>query len=138
MDHKTNFYLENHRQLYWSESIQFVNFIQCQFHSVHWKLKNQPFLKKNVTKAFYGQDSTVLRLQSHKEETVYLLPQSPQEFLILIWVESSLSWPWVQPVVPNPALMDWESNTPTTRPMSKTQPWANLHKTLILREVKIT
>ena len=33
---------------------------------------------------FYGWGSTVSRLQSHYEETVYFLPLGPQEFLVLI------------------------------------------------------
>ena len=40
---------------------------------------------------FYGWGSTVSRLQSHYEETVYSLPLSPQEFLVLI---SSISARW--------------------------------------------
>ena len=33
---------------------------------------------------FYGWGSAVSRLQSHYKETVYFLPLSPQEFLVLI------------------------------------------------------
>ena len=40
---------------------------------------------------FYGWGSTVSRLQSHYEETVYILPLSPQEYLVLI---SSISARW--------------------------------------------
>ena len=51
--------------------------------------------------SFYGWDSTVSRLQSHYEETVYFLPFSFQEFLVLNrmtsegWkVELTLEPPW--------------------------------------------
>ena len=37
---------------------------------------------------FYGWDSTVSMLQSHYEETVYVLPLSPQENLVLISMTS--------------------------------------------------
>ena len=41
--------------------------------------------------AFYGWGWTVSRLHCHYEETVYFLPLSPQEFLILIW-STSQGW----------------------------------------------
>ena len=34
---------------------------------------------------FHGWSSNVSRLQSHYGETVYFLPLSPQEFVVLIW-----------------------------------------------------
>ena len=37
---------------------------------------------------FYGWGATVSRLQSHYEERVYFLPLSPQEVLVLIWLNS--------------------------------------------------
>ena len=40
--------------------------------------------KKNFMAPFYGWGSTVSRLQSHYEETVYLLPLSSQKFLVMI------------------------------------------------------
>ena len=33
---------------------------------------------------FYQWSSNVWKIQSHYEETVYLLPRSPQEYLVLI------------------------------------------------------
>ena len=38
---------------------------------------------------FYGSGSTVWRLQSHCEVTIYFLSLSPQEFLVLINSEES-------------------------------------------------
>ena len=40
---------------------------------------------------FYGWGSTVSRLQSHYEETVYFLPLSSQKFLVLI-LSTSEGW----------------------------------------------
>ena len=40
---------------------------------------------------FYGRGSIVPRLQSYLEETVYFLPLSFQEFLLLIW-STSKGW----------------------------------------------
>ena len=37
---------------------------------------------------FYGWGSTILRLQSHFEETVYFLPLSLQEILVFMWSTS--------------------------------------------------
>ena len=37
---------------------------------------------------FYGRGSTASRLQSHYEEIVYILTQSPQILLALIWSTS--------------------------------------------------
>ena len=51
------------------------------------KYKEQMVLYEKLKKfmaPFYGWGSTVSRLQSHYEETVYFLPLSPQEFLVLI------------------------------------------------------
>ena len=42
-------------------------------------------LLKNFMAPFYGWGSTALRLQSHFEKVVYILPLSPQKFLLLIW-----------------------------------------------------
>ena len=38
----------------------------------------------NLTAPFYGWGSTASRVQNHNEETVYFLPLSPQEFMVLI------------------------------------------------------
>ena len=43
---------------------------------------------KNFMIPFYRWGSPVSRLQSHYKETVYFLPLSPREFLILIWSTS--------------------------------------------------
>ena len=51
---------------------------------------------------FYGSRSTVTRLQSQCEETIYFLPLSSQEFLYSFnwpWKDERLSQPWIQPVV---------------------------------------
>ena len=40
-------------------------------------------LKQNCTAPFYGWGSTVSRLQSHHEETIYFFPLGPQDFLVL-------------------------------------------------------
>ena len=40
-------------------------------------------LKQNFTEPFYGWGSTVSRLQSLYEETVYFLLLGPQDFLVL-------------------------------------------------------
>ena len=40
--------------------------------------------KKNFMDPFYGWGSNVSRLQNHYEETVYFLPISSQQFLVLI------------------------------------------------------
>ena len=68
---------------------------------------------------FYGWSSTVSRLQSHCEETVYILTLGPHNFLVLIklafegWkAELTLELPrgfesWI--------LLDQESNVLTTR-----------------------
>ena len=48
--------------------------------SFTWKIS---FLKNFMT-PFYGWGSTVSRLQSHNEETVYVSPLRSQEFLALI------------------------------------------------------
>ena len=37
---------------------------------------------------FYGWGSTVSRLQSHYEETIYFLPLNSQKYLVLIWSTS--------------------------------------------------
>ena len=46
-------------------------------------LKKKLFLK-NFMAPFYGWGSTISRLQSHYEETVYFLPLLLQEYLIFI------------------------------------------------------
>ena len=73
----------------------------------------------NLMTPFYGWGSTVSRLQSHYEETVYFLPFSSQEILVLNWLTSEkdekLSWPWSLPVVLKPGPMEYESSTLTTR-----------------------
>ena len=47
------------------------------------------FLKKNNFRTpFYGWGSTLSRLQSHFEETVYFLPFISQELLLLDWSTS--------------------------------------------------
>ena len=56
----------------------------------------------------YGWGSTVSRLQSHYEETVYSLPLSPQEFLVLI---SSISARWEVETTLEP-LSNFEPGTP--------------------------
>ena len=77
--------------------------------------------KKNFMAPFYGWGSTVSRLQSHYEETVYFVPLSPREFLALSFdrlrKDESLNWPWSHPVVLNLRLLDWESSPLTTRPL---------------------
>ena len=76
-------------------------------------------IKKEIMTPFYGWGSTVSRLQSHYEETVYFLPFSSQEILVLNWLTSEkdekLSWPWSLPVVLKPGPMEYESSTLTTR-----------------------
>ena len=37
---------------------------------------------------FYGWGSTASRLQSHYKETIFFLPGSPQNFLVLTWPTS--------------------------------------------------
>ena len=51
---------------------------------------------------------TVSKIQSHFEETVYLLALSHK---------ARLSWHWNHPVVWNWAPLDWESSTITSRPL---------------------
>ena len=60
--------------------------------------------KKKLYGLFFGWGSTVSRLQSHYEETVYFLPFSCQEFLVFNW---SILEGWV----------DWESSALATRPL---------------------
>ena len=46
-------------------------------------------LKKKIMTPFYGQwGSIVSRLQSHYDQMAYLLPLSPQKFLVLLWSTS--------------------------------------------------
>ena len=47
---------------------------------------------KKYNDTFLWRGSTVSRLQSHYEETVYLLPLTPHNLLVLIW---STSEGWV-------------------------------------------
>ena len=42
--------------------------------------------KTTLWPLFYGWNSTISRLQSHYQETVYFLQLSPQEILVLIWL----------------------------------------------------
>ena len=55
-------------------------------------------LKINFVIPCYGWDSTVSRLQCHYEETVYFLPRSSQEVLVIIWLTSEGS-PECHPLV---------------------------------------
>ena len=52
------------------------------------KIVNKNFFTKNFMAPFYGCGSTVLRLKYQYEKTVYLLLQSPEEFIVLIWSRS--------------------------------------------------
>ena len=77
--------------------------------------------KKNFIVPFYGCGSTVSRLQSHYEETVYFLPLSswysfdrPQKY-------ERLSHFWHHPVVSNADPQDWESSALTTRSLEKSK-----------------
>ena len=59
-------------------------------------------------------------LQSHFEETLYFLPFSSQDLLVLVESTSGgwrLSQPWSYPVVLNLGPLDWESTAITTRPL---------------------
>ena len=51
--------------------------------------QSAPNLEKNMA-PLYGWSSTVLTLESNYEEKVYLLPLSPQEFLVFIQLTSEL------------------------------------------------
>ena len=51
------------------------------------RLKEKPQWNK-IMVTFKVRGSAVSKLQSHYEETVYVLPQSPQKFLIPIWPAS--------------------------------------------------
>ena len=70
----------------------------------------------NSSPASYGRGSTVSRQQSHNDETVYFLPLSPQEFLVLIWWTSE-GWKTESTLEilsgSNSRPLDWESSALT-------------------------
>ena len=74
--------------------------------------ENLLILKKNFMALFYGWGSTASRLQSQNRETVYFLPQSSQEVLVLIWLTSER---WKAELTLEPPsgfegmTLDWES-----------------------------
>ena len=77
-------------------------------------------VSKTFVVTFYGWGSTASRLQSHFEETLYFLPFSSQDLLVLVESTSGgwrLSQPWSYPVVLNLGPLDWESTAITTRPL---------------------
>ena len=77
-------------------------------------------LRKKPSGSFNGCSSTVSRLQSHNEETIYLLPPSTQVSLYSFdrpRKEERLSQPLSHPVVLNPGRLDFESRFLTIRPL---------------------
>ena len=67
--------------------------------------------------------TTVSRLQSHYEETIYFLPLSPLEVLVdPPPKDERLARPWSHPLVLNLGPLDWESSALTIRPL-KNIPW---------------
>ena len=70
---------------------------------------------KNFMVPFYGWGSTVSKLQSHYEETVYFLPLSSQNILVLIWstLEGWKAEPTLEPT------SGFEPGTPDTRDFPK-------------------
>ena len=75
---------------------------------------------KKIYGPFLSMGSTASRLQSHYEETVYFLPSSSQEFMVLNW-STSEGWKaeltLEPPSVLNPRPLDWESSPLTTMPL---------------------
>ena len=53
-----------------------------------WNFYINSLKKTNFMATLYGWGSTVSRLQSHFEETVYFLTLGRQEFLVFIWLTS--------------------------------------------------
>ena len=68
---------------------------------------------------FFEWSSMVSRLQNHSENTVFFLPPSLQEFLILIWSPSIERWKaesrLAQTAVLDLTSLDWESSAQSTR-----------------------
>ena len=56
-----------------------IHRFDCSFEQTN-GIKLKFFRKKNFTAPFYGWSSTVSKLQSHYEETVYFLPLSSLDF----------------------------------------------------------
>ena len=83
-----------------------------------WKFiqTNAQYYKKIFMTPFYGWGSTISRLQSHYEETVYhSVLRSTLYSTDQPWKDERLRWPWSHLVVLNPGSLDWGSSALTTR-----------------------